>query len=137
MKKKNKHKFLIFLLRNTIRVDSIFVSNEISKELVAISRYTGGVATFPQSYHEGLDFFRKEDFFYVNTRQFGPMRSTNVTTTELLRLPSIRVNDLDKEIKTKANEFADKNKTVTSPLLAIFEYEKAIKNKILINLPKI
>lgn len=54
-----------YLLSNKIRVDGVIVSDEIAKELVALSRFTGRVAKF----------FIKEEFFNVNLRKFDDLNS--------------------------------------------------------------
>lgn len=38
-----------FLLENHIRIDAIIVANQIAKELVAISRFSGGIAFYPRN----------------------------------------------------------------------------------------
>ena len=119
-----------FLLQNKVRVDAIIVSNQIAKELVAISRFSGGIAIFPRSLEEGLELFNKEEFFNVNLRKFGPIRSTEVTENEIRGLPQISVNELDRVIQIKTNEYIDTQKLVTSPKYAVSEYEKALSIQI-------
>lgn len=115
-----------FILQNHIRVDAIIVSDEVARELVAISRFTGGIAICPQTIEEGLELFNKEEFFNVHLRQFGQMRAPNVTSQELSELPRLTVNQLDKEIHIKPNEYADREKFVVSPIHAIVDYDKEV-----------
>lgn len=53
---------------NHIRIDAIIVENKISKELVAISRFSGGITFYPQNINEGFELFNKEEFFNVILR---------------------------------------------------------------------
>lgn len=115
-----------FLLQKKIRVDGIIVSDDIARELVAISRFTGGISIFPRTLEEGLDFFNKEEFFNVNLRQFGEFRQREVTLDEVKGLPPVTVDQLDSEIKIRQNEFADKDVHVTSPSYAITQFEKEV-----------
>lgn len=112
------------LLRNKVRVDAIIVSNEIAKELVALSHYTGGVAMFPRGLNDGLDLFNQEQFFNVDLRFYNDFHAPNITANDISRLPNYGINDLDREVPSKPSLYADPNKIVTSPKYAISEYNK-------------
>lgn len=116
-----------YLLQNKIKVDAFIVSNDVAKELVAITRYTGGVAIFPHGLNEGLDLFNKEEFFNVDLRKFGDPYSKKVTSNDIQNLRRIGTNDLDNDIPIKPNEYADIAKFVTSPKYAISEYNKGMR----------
>ena len=117
-----------YLLQNKIRVDSIFLSNKIVSQLVAISRFSGGNSMFIKNFDEGLELFNKEEFINVKIRYFGPFRSSKVTENEISNLSPLKANDLDKEIGVKKNKYANRKKIVTSPLYQISEYEKTVRS---------
>lgn len=116
-----------FLLQFEIRVDAIIVSSEIAKGLVAISRYTGGIAIFPRNLKTGINLFNQEGFFNVDIRQFGEFHKGTLTQEVFGKLPKYTENDLDKEIKIKPFEYADENRLVTSPSYAISEFSKELQ----------
>lgn len=115
------------LLEKKIRIDAIIVSQEIAKELVLTSRESGGVAMLAQHFNDGIDLFNKEEFFNVDLRNFGAMRQPNFTEANFRGLPDIRPQDLDGKIRVKPNQYTDIKRMVTSPLYAISEFDKKLK----------
>lgn len=78
-----------YLLSNKIGVDGAIVSDEIAKELAALSRFAGRVAKF----------FNNEEFFSVNLRKFDEFHSPVLTADDFKSLKELEISqDKDKRI---------------------------------------
>lgn len=90
------------LITNRIRVDAIFLTNdqeEIDNRLVAIARWTGGVAFHPNTSSELYDLARNEIFFDATNRKFNTFHSFPISENMIAACPTVAINELDTEVQ--------------------------------------
>lgn len=114
------------LLQNKIIVDSFFFSSKnISKEVVALSHFTGGISTCVNNLKDIINFFNNDEFVDFRLREFGQISKPNLTSENFTSLTPVDSQNLDKEMKIKESEFIDSNEPVIVPSI---EYLDSIIN---------
>lgn len=115
-----------YLIENEIRVDCMYVSDEIDSRLYKMAKITGGCAFYPSSIEEGLDIFSEEPFYNVLIRDFKPFSTEKFTHEMIQNTPAPSHDDWDKHSPSKPAEIAsisNKNPLVTPNYYVITKNE--------------
>ena len=76
-----------FLIENKIRVDSIFLSDEIDPRLYKITKMTGCCSFKPSTFEEGLNIMTEEPFCNSFVRDFMPFSNENLNHDQIQNMP--------------------------------------------------
>ena len=90
------------LITNRIRVDAIILTNnqeEIENRLVAIARWTGGVAFHPNTADDLDALAENEIFFDATNRKFDGFHSFPISENMISACPTVAINELDTEVQ--------------------------------------
>lgn len=111
-----------YLIDNKIRVDCMYVSDEVDARLYKLAKMTGGCAFYPSSIYEGLKIFSEEPFYNVLIRDFKPFSTERLNHDQIQSTPMPSPDDWDKTTPSKPSEIAslsNKNTLVSPKYIAI------------------